>query len=126
MDMRFLLKRVYEPFSEDDGCRVLIDRLWPRGISKEAAGLDYWFKDVAPSPELRKWFCHKPELFPEFQNRYLQELRTDAQKQALMEHLLDEAAKTNVTLVYGAKDPIYNHAVVLYEELQRLQGGAFE
>ncbi|WP_042460352.1 DUF488 domain-containing protein [Neobacillus dielmonensis] len=119
--MSIFLKRVYEPYDEADGCRVLIDRLWPRGISKEAAKLSYWLKDVAPSPELRKWFCHKPELFAEFRLRYLQELRTEEQKCILLNQLLDEAAKTSVTLLYGAKDPIYNHAVVLYEELERLQ-----
>lgn len=70
------LKRVYEPYDESDGCRVLVDRLWPRGISKENARLSIWLKDAAPSPELRKWFCHKSELFAEFRNRYLEELRT--------------------------------------------------
>ncbi|WP_462408676.1 DUF488 domain-containing protein [Neobacillus sp. Marseille-QA0830] len=119
--MSICLKRIYEPYDESDGCRVLIDRLWPRGISKESARLTYWFKDVAPSPELRKWFCHKPELFPEFRLRYLEELRTDEQKRELIDGLLTEAAKTNVTLLYGAKDPVYNHAVVLYEQLQDIQ-----
>lgn len=112
------LKRVYEPVDEADGCRVLVDRLWPRGISKEAAKLSYWFKDVAPSSELRKWFCHKPELFPEFRDRYLNELRTDEQKQQIMKQITDIAAEERVTLLYGAKDPVYNHAVILYEELR--------
>ena len=75
-----IMKRIYESYDESDGCRILIDRLWPRGISKEAANLSFWLKDLAPSNELRKWFCHKPELFEEFRTRYLDELRTDEQK----------------------------------------------
>ncbi|MDP4083311.1 MAG: DUF488 domain-containing protein [Bacillota bacterium] len=108
------LKRVYEPFDETDGVRVLIDRLWPRGISKEEAHLSYWLKDVAPSSELRKWFCHKPELFEEFRLKYLEELKGEK-----IEALLKIAREDNVTLLYGAKDQVYNHAVVLLEELNR-------
>lgn len=111
------LKRVYEPFDETDGCRILVDRLWPRGISKENARLSFWFKDVAPSSELRTWFCHKPELFPEFRVRYLEELRTDEQKQQIMKQITDIAAGERVTILYGAKEPVYNHAVILFEEL---------
>ncbi|MFJ7725142.1 DUF488 domain-containing protein [Neobacillus sp. NPDC097160] len=115
------LKRVYEPYDETDGCRVLIDRLWPRGISKDAARLSFWFKEIAPSPELRKWFCHKPELFDEFKVKYLDELRTDEQKQGHIKQIFEIALNERVTLLYGAKDPIYNHAQVLMEELSRLQ-----
>ncbi|MCH6265549.1 DUF488 domain-containing protein [Neobacillus citreus] len=111
------LKRVYEPYNESDGCRVLVDRLWPRGISKDAARLDHWYKEIAPSPDLRKWFCHKPELFDEFRSRYIQELRTDEEKLRLTSQIFEMAASQNVTLLYGAKDTVYNHAVVLYEEL---------
>ncbi|MBS4213721.1 DUF488 domain-containing protein [Neobacillus rhizophilus] len=111
------LKRVYEPYDESDGCRILVDRLWPRGISKDAARLDHWYKEIAPSPDLRKWFCHKPELFDEFRSRYIQELRTNEEKLQLTNQIFEMAASQNVTLLYGAKDTVYNHAVVLYEEL---------
>ncbi|MEH7082584.1 DUF488 domain-containing protein [Neobacillus drentensis] len=119
MDNIFL-KRVYEPFEEVDGFRILIDRLWPRGISKDAAKLSYWFKDLAPSNELRKWFCHKPELFEEFRSRYLEELRSDEQKREYIRQIFEMAAQGPVTLLYGAKDPVHNHARVLKEELGRL------
>ncbi|MED4225209.1 DUF488 domain-containing protein [Neobacillus cucumis] len=113
------LKRVYEPYDEMDGCRILVDRLWPRGISKDAAKLNYWFKEVAPSNELRKSFCHIPELFEEFRSRYLEELRSDEKKRDLVGQILQLAAEGRVTLLYGAKEPIYNHARVLVEELNR-------
>lgn len=113
------LKRVYEPYDEMDGCRILVDRLWPRGISKDAAKLNYWFKEVAPSNVLRKSFCHVPELFKEFRSRYLEELRSDEKKRDLVEQILQLGAEGRVTLLYGAKEPIYNHARVLVEELKR-------
>jgi uncharacterized protein YeaO (DUF488 family) len=116
----FFLKRVYEPYDEADGFRILVDRLWPRGISKEAARLTAWQKEVAPSPELRKWFCHKPELFEEFRTKYIAELRTDEKKLRIMDELINFASQGNVTLLYGAKDSVYNHAIVLEEELKRL------
>lgn len=116
----FFLKRVYEPFDESDGYRILVDRLWPRGISKEAAKLTAWQKEAAPSPELRKWFCHKPELFEEFRVKYIEELRTDEQKLRIIDELIQLTSEGNVTLLYGAKDPVYNHAIVLEEELKRL------
>ncbi|MBV7508338.1 DUF488 domain-containing protein [Bacillus sp. sid0103] len=116
------MKRVYEPNEEMDGCRVLVDRLWPRGISKDAAKLSYWFKDLAPSNELRKWFCHKPELFEEFRSRYLEELRSDEQKREYIRQIIEMALRGPVTLLYGAKDPVHNHALVLMEELGRLVG----
>jgi uncharacterized protein YeaO (DUF488 family) len=115
-----VMKRIYEPYEEMDGCRILIDRLWPRGISKEAAKLSYWLKDLAPSNELRKWFCHKPELFEEFRRRYLDELRTDEQKLEYIGQIIEMRTKGNVTLLYGAKDPVHNHALVLMEELDRI------
>lgn len=117
------LKRIYEPYDESDGCRILVDRVWPRGISKESAKLTSWFKDIAPSPDLRKWFCHKPELFEEFRERYVQELRTEKQKLDLIEQVLTIASKEQVTLLYGAKEPVYNHAVVLHEELMKRAKG---
>src|SRR3954463_7187503 len=117
MDNVFI-KRIYEPYDEMDGCRILVDRLWPRGISKDAARLSYWFKEVAPSNELRKSFCHVLELFEEFRTKYLEELRTDEEKRGLVRQILELAEKERVTLLYGAKEPIYNHAQVLMEELR--------
>lgn len=103
-------KRVYEAKYSDDGFRVLVDRLWPRGVSKEKAGVDLWLKEVAPSNELRKWFNHDPAKWSEFQKRYRAELKDDA---ALEE--LKELAKKHkaLTLLYAAKDEQYNQAVVL-------------
>ncbi|MEY2191834.1 DUF488 domain-containing protein [Neobacillus sp. BF23-41] len=116
------MKRIYESYEEMDGCRILIDRLWPRGISKDAAKLSFWFKDLAPSSELRKWFCHKPELFEEFSRRYLDELRTDEQKREYIRQIIEMEAEGSVTLLYGAKEKVHNHALVLMEELGRLIG----
>lgn len=114
-----ILKRIYEPYDESDGFRILIDRQWPRGISKEGARLTSWLKEVAPSSELRKWFCHKPELFDEFRERYLDELHTDEQKLQIMGQIIEMASTDRVTLLYGAKDPVYNHANVLHEALMK-------
>lgn len=108
------IKRVYDAPAGDDGYRVLVDRLWPRGISKERAALDDWWKDIAPSPELRKWFGHEPERFAEFAEKYRAELSTGTAAPARMRdaaaHL---GAGENVTLLYGAKDPKFNQACVL-------------
>jgi uncharacterized protein YeaO (DUF488 family) len=104
------LKRVYEEPSPRDGLRVLVDRLWPRGLTKERAAVDVWLKDVAPSTELRKWFGHEPAKWKEFQARYRKELT--AQKDALK--LLKRMSKERtVTLVFGARDEQHNEAVVL-------------
>lgn len=113
------LKRIYEPYDEADGSRVLVDRLWPRGIKKENAHLTSWMKEIAPSSELRKWFCHKVERFEEFRTRYLGELRTDRQKKQLVGQLCGMASDGRLTLLYGAKDPVHNQAVVLAEEIKR-------
>ena len=114
MTARIQIKRIYEVAAADDGFRVLIDRLWPRGISKERAALDDWWKDIAPSPELRTWFGHKEERFAEFAEKYRAELSTGTAAPMHMvtvsEHL---AAGENVTLLYGAKDSKINQAVVL-------------
>ena len=114
MRAQIQIKRVYEDISADDGFRVLVDRLWPRGISKERAKLADWWKDIAPSPELRTWFGHKAERFAEFTEKYRAELSTDTAAPTHMvtvsEHL---AVGENVTLLYGAKDPKINQAVVL-------------
>ena len=106
------IKRAYDPPSSQDGTRILVDRLWPRGISKKKAALDGWMKEVAPSPALRKWFDHKPERFKEFSRRYRAELKGNR----ALENL--RALKGKVTLVYGARDPGINHAIVLAKVLK--------
>ncbi len=113
------LKRIYDPYDENDGCRILIDRLWPRGIRKEDAKLTSWEKEIAPSSELRKWFCHKSELFSEFRVKYLEELQSDEQKSKKLDEICQLAKEQQVTLLYGAKDSVYNHAIILKEELDR-------
>ncbi|MEO8250219.1 MAG: DUF488 domain-containing protein [Burkholderiales bacterium] len=104
------LKRAYEPAADHDGTRVLIDRLWPRGVSKDAAALDLWLKDLAPSTELRKWFGHDPARWAEFQDRYADEVRQNPEP---FEQLRDLAREGKVTLVYSARDEEHNDAVVL-------------
>lgn len=104
------IKRIYEKPSSHDGIRILVDRLWPRGIRKENAHLDYWFKDIAPSPELRMWFGHKPERFKEFSKKYMSELKYT---KTTIEQIKDMLKNKNVTLIYAAKDPKINHAVIL-------------
>jgi len=108
------LKRAYEPPSAGDGTRVLIDRLWPRGISKQKAKLDYWMKDIAPSTELRKWFGHDPKRWAEFRRRYAAELREHPDLIAELRFL---ARKSLITLVYAAHDESHNDAVVLRDVL---------
>lgn len=112
---RLNIKRVYAPPSEADGQRVLVDRVWPRGISKEAASLDLWLKDIAPSTELRKWFGHDPKRFTAFRDRYRQELDGDPDAIAQLLSLLQRG---DVTLVYGAHDEVHNQAVVLADYLR--------
>ncbi|MDR8390705.1 DUF488 domain-containing protein [Aliifodinibius sp. S!AR15-10] len=112
--MAIQLKRIYDDPSEDDGYRVLVDRLWPRGVSKEAARLNEWCKDIAPSTELRKWFDHDPEKFEEFAKRYKTELTG---REEVVESLLDIAQQQRLTLLFAAKDEVHNHAVVLKEFL---------
>jgi uncharacterized protein YeaO (DUF488 family) len=114
MDVR--LKRAYESPARSDGYRVLIDRIWPRGVSKEQAHLDEWARELAPSSELRRWFGHDPARFAEFRRRYLDELK--AQKEKLRE-LRRRAREETLTLVYGARDTEHNDAVVLAELLRR-------
>lgn len=108
------IKRVYEPAEAGDGYRVLVDRIWPRGVSKEQARLDEWLKEVAPTSELRRWFGHDPEKFTEFSQRYRTEL---ADSSALAELQEIVARENQVTLVYGARDELHNQAVVLAEML---------
>ncbi|MDZ7692090.1 MAG: DUF488 domain-containing protein [Balneolaceae bacterium] len=111
-------KRIYEEPAAQDGYRVLVDRLWPRGVSKEDAQLDAWLKEIAPSDDLRKWFNHDPDKFEEFKQRYNQELRD---KEELLVKLLKKSAETPVTLLYAAKDTQHNQAVVLAEWLRSKQ-----
>jgi uncharacterized protein YeaO (DUF488 family) len=110
------IARVYEPPGKRDGWRVLVDRLWPRGLRKDAARVDDWMKEIAPSNALRKWFGHKPERWVEFQKRYRAEL---AEKKAAIESLhFWEQEHGAVTLLFGAKDEEHNQAVVLRDVLQ--------
>lgn len=108
------IKRVYDPPAPDDGKRILIDRLWPRGIKKEQACVDSWVKDIAPSNELRTWFGHEPSKWREFRSRYIRELRT---KQDLVEQLRRDAKNGTVTLLFAAKDSEHANVVVLKEVL---------
>ena len=109
---RFRIKRVYELPDRHDGRRILVDRLWPRGLTKEKASIDLWLKDIAPSTELRKWFGHDPGRWEEFKERYLDELKGNSEQIQLLKQELDKGI---VTLVYGAKDEEHNQAVVIQE-----------
>ena len=108
-------KRVYEDPDSDDGLRILVDRLWPRGLSKEKADVNFWLKDIAPSTELRKWFSHNPQKWDEFKNRYYQELDT---KKNMVDFILSKEKMSMVTLLYGAKSTEYNNAVALENYLK--------
>tara|TARA_R110002167_G_scaffold210649_3_gene414966 strand:+ start:26123 stop:26491 length:369 start_codon:yes stop_codon:yes gene_type:complete len=108
------IKRIYDVPSNTDGYRVLVDRLWPRGISKKEANLDEWNKEIAPSTELRKWFDHKEERFTEFTQLYREELLAKAEE---LNRLRTIAKKMDITLLYGAKNSKVNHAIVLRDQL---------
>ena len=110
------IKRIYDPPEPGDGYRVLIDRVWPRGDSRERARLDRWERELAPSAELRKWFSHVPERFEEFRSRYRRELRG---KRQLIDELRERAADGRLTIVYAARDREHNNAVVLAELLRK-------
>jgi uncharacterized protein YeaO (DUF488 family) len=109
------LKRVYDAPCPEDGVRVLVERLWPRGLTKERAAVDLWLKDVAPSPELRKWFGHDPARWEQFQERYRQELR---ERKDTVQLLKQKAKEGPVTLLYAARDEEHNGALVLQRFLQ--------
>lgn len=105
-------KRVYEKKDPDDGTRILVDRLWPRGLTREAAGVDEWMKDLAPSDELRRWFGHDPERWAEFRRRYTRELQAPG-KARLLDRLAELAGQEDVTIVYAARDDERNNARVI-------------
>jgi uncharacterized protein YeaO (DUF488 family) len=109
-------KRVYEPPAKDDGYRVLVDRVWPRGLSRERAAVDEWARELAPSTELRKWFGHEAERFDEFRRRYREELKAHRQE---LDALRKRKRKGTVTLLIGARDTEHNNAVVLAEVLRK-------
>jgi len=113
--MSIILKRIYEKSSRSDGTRVLVDRLWPRGVSKVEAKLDVWLKDIAPSTDLRKWFAHDPKKWSEFKKKYKAELRAN---KAVVTELKQLAKKKTLTLLYGAKDEVHNEAVVIKEFIE--------
>jgi len=108
-------KRVYEPAAPDDGYRVLVDHIWPRGVSRERAKLDEWAKELAPSDELREWFNHIPDRFPEFRTRYRAELKSRAEK---LDELRERAHRGRVSVVYAARDEEHNNGVVVAELLR--------
>ncbi len=121
MTASITVRRVYEaPDADGSAYRVLVDRLWPRGMSKESLHYDQWCKTLAPSSELRRWFGHKVENWPGFQEKYTQELQQVEQQQALRE-VLDAAGSQPIVLLYGARDAEHNQAVVLAGVLQRLR-----
>ncbi|WP_442954859.1 DUF488 domain-containing protein [Pelomicrobium sp.] len=109
------MRRVYDPPREEDGLRVLVDRLWPRGLSKEAARVDLWLKDIAPSDALRKWYGHEPSRWDEFRRRYFAELEAHRER---LEELRQQARRGRVTLLFGARDEEHNNAVALRQYLE--------
>jgi len=118
--MAIQLKRIYESSAEDDGIRILVDRLWPRGVSKEKAKLDYWLKDIGPSHELRKWFNHDPDKFSDFKKRYQAELESGEQNKALKKLkaiVTEHKDQKNITLLFATREVSFNHVVVLLEIL---------
>lgn len=118
-DSRIQLRRIYDEPEKGEGARVLVDRVWPRGVSKDEAGLDHWFKELAPSTELRKWFGHDPKLWAAFKQKYRKELKDD-DKQERLEELTELAASGPVILLFGARDTEHNQAVVLREIVEEL------
>lgn len=118
------IKRAYEPVTRDDGFRVLVDRVWPRGLRKDELHADTWAKDIAPSTELRQWFAHDPQRWPEFRKRYLTELRDPAIRAQIRDIIGAAKATPTITLVYSAKDEEHNQAVVLREVFRRAASGA--
>ncbi len=120
--MTIRTRRAYEPPSADDGQRILVDRVWPRGRTRDALALDDWLRDVAPSDELRRWFGHDPARWPEFRRRYREELRGEP-RATLVEDLVSRARRGRVTLVYGARDEEHNQARVIAEMVSEQLSG---
>jgi len=116
------VKRIYEPLQSSDGFRILVDRVWPRGVSKERAKIALWLKEIGPSTELRKWFGHDPKRWPEFRKRYRQELRVKSEVVARIKQLEKEHGV--VTLVFSARDEEHNQAVVLCDFLAKRAGNS--
>lgn len=112
--MKIKIKRVYEPASDDDGMRILVDRIWPRGITKSRANLDSWMPDIAPSSDLRRWFNHDPEKWTQFTRRYANQLRDN---KAAVQALREKVARGPITLLYAAKDEQHNNAAALKQFL---------
>lgn len=112
-------KRIYKAPEENDGIRILVDRLWPRGIKKESAEVKAWEKEIAPSNELRKWFNHDPEKYPEFRRKYMEELDASEDAEKLLEFVKEHIKSDNITLLYAAKDEEHNNALVLMDWLAR-------
>ena len=113
--MKLEIKRVYTEPAKEDGQRILVDRLWPRGISKEKAQIDLWLKDIAPSNELRKWFAHEPSKWKEFKEKYFKELKSNPD---VVKTLSEQLNKNKVTLVFSAKEERFNNAVALKEFIE--------
>jgi uncharacterized protein YeaO (DUF488 family) len=122
MLMMIKIKRIYEPYDPDDGWRGLVDRVWPRGVSKERARLDEWHKELAPSTELREWFCHIPEKFAKFALAYWAELDSNPEVQELISQILEKSKENQVTLLYSSRDNEHNQAVVLRDYLNEQAG----
>ena len=118
--MKIQIKRIYDPTGDDDGLRVLVDRLWPRGVKKEGASVDVWAKELAPTTELRQWFDHDASKFSEFRSRYLKELDD---KDDVVRKLFEDANGRTLTLLFAARDRFCNHAVVLLEYLNGKRQG---
>ncbi len=116
------IKRVYEDADEGDGFRVLVDRLWPRGLSKDKAKVDMWLKDIAPGDALRKWFAHDPEKWTEFKHRYFEELKD---KKEFVDMIIEKSRSGVVTLLYGTKEERYNNAVALKEYIESIVNKSF-
>ena len=115
--MPILLKRAYETPSRSDGCRILVERLWPRGLSKQDAKIDVWVREAAPSSELRRWFNHEPDKWAEFKRRYFKELRA---REKPLQPILERVRSGRVTFVFAARELRFNNAVALKEYLERM------
>ena len=114
--MPISLKRVYEPPSRSDGCRILVERLWPRGLSKQEARIDVWPKEAAPSTELRRWFNHEPDKWADFKRRYFKELRA---RQEAVQPILERVRAGQVTFVFASRESRFNNAAALKEYVER-------